>query len=690
VSELSWNWLAAPYLACTITMIAVALLCAIVRGDRVMRLGVAGAAMTAVPWAFCTMLVGCTRDPATATRLLRLGLGPESLVGPNMLIVLLGVSGQLERYRWIARFAGGLGIVLLAVCWGTTWTVPGVHELPSGLLYASPGPLTGFHISQLGLWLVIGMLIVRRTSTGGERRRLARLLVGMLVLGAVGGVDVLLVYGVWGWYPVAWLPATVAGMVALYLVLATDLLRPQGFDRGVIVEVIGFSLAAIVIAILVFVLDGATPLAEVALASIVWVVSLGVTWAVVPQRPVRVASEAALEEFVGRLADVDDEKLIAERLTGLWKTIAVDVRALWRAEGDQLVEVASGATRPLDRELAAWLVGYEQPIAPADLATMRLGAIRPKVEALAAVRGATLIVPMIDRGALVGLVEADHGSALREGERGLVVEAARAAARALTYASLARAAAQEGATAREVEVAEAMRIQASASRDDELGRWAVAAEYRSAPRTTGAGWSATLLADGRLAVLVTEAQAHGVAAALATAALTGAFAAATSGASRFTIDELLTSLHASADGVMRGGEPIAAFLALLDGDRETVSWACAGHPGAFVVGPVAHGVEFPLGSATGPRPECVALGGDTPRLGASLAMATRGESRLPRESMLVLASTAVRGEDDARWQLSVREMAPAGSKLAQLLVDAALRRGVPHEDFLAVVVRLRG
>ena len=690
MSELSWNWLAAPYLACTITMIAVAVLCAIVRGDRVMRLGVAGAAMTAVPWAFCSTLAACTRDPDAATRLLRLGLGPQALIGPNMLIVLLGVSGQLERYRWIARFAGALGLVLLALCWGTTWTVPGVHALPSGMLYPDPGPLTGFHLSQLALWLVVGMLIVRRTSTGGDRQRLARILLGMFVLGAIAGVDVLLVYRVWGWYPVAWLPATIAGVVAIYLVLATDLLRPQGFDRGVIVEAIGFALAAVVIAILVFVLEIATPLAEVAMASIVWVVSLGVTWAVVPQRPVRVASERALEEFVGRLADVDDEKLVAARLATLWKTIGVDVRALWRTEGEQLVEVATGATRALDRELAAWLVSYEQPIAPADLGTMRLGAIRPKVEALAAACQATLIVPLIDRGTLVGLVDADHGSALREGERGLVVEAARAAARALTYASLARAAAQEGATAREVEVAEAMRLQASASRDAELGRWTVAAAYRSAPRTTGAGWSATLLADGRLAVLVTEAQAHGVAAALATSALTGAFAAATSGSSPFTIDELLTSMRASADGVKRGGEPIAAFLALLEGDRETVSWACAGHPGAFVVGPVARDVEFPQGSATGPRPGCIALAGDTPQLGASLAMATRGESKLPSESMLVLASTAVRGADDARWQSSVREMAPAGTRLAQLLVDAALHRGVPHEDFLAVVVRLRG
>src|SRR5262249_11324571 len=85
------------------------------------------------------------------------------------------------------------------------------------------------------------------------------------------------------------------------------------------------------------------------------------------------------------------------------------------------------------------------------------------------------------------------------GRGGLVAQSARAAARALTYVNLARAAAREGATAREVEVAEVMRRQASARHDDELGPWRVAAEYRSALRTTGAAWSAQLTADGRLA-----------------------------------------------------------------------------------------------------------------------------------------------------------------------------------------------
>src|SRR5206468_12682893 len=62
------------------------------------------------------------------------------------------------------------------------------------------------------------------------------------------------------------------------------------------------------------------------------------------------------------------------------------------------------------------LVAHREPLAVADLATMRLGPIRPRLEAVVAERGATLLVPLIDRGALVGLVEADHVLALRRSE----------------------------------------------------------------------------------------------------------------------------------------------------------------------------------------------------------------------------------------------------------------------------------
>src|SRR5205823_4909345 len=151
VSDLEWSWLAAPYFGCAAVILAVALAVALIRGDRVLRLGMIGASTTALPWALCQALAACTNDAAVATRLLRL------------------------------------------------------------------------------VWLAVGLWIVRRSSPSGERRRSLRLVLGVLVCGAIGSLDTFLLYGVWGVYPIAWLPSSVAAGIGLYVVLRTDLLRPQGF-----------------------------------------------------------------------------------------------------------------------------------------------------------------------------------------------------------------------------------------------------------------------------------------------------------------------------------------------------------------------------------------------------------------------------------------------------------------------------
>ena len=438
MAALTWSWLCLPYLVLALALATVAVLAALVRGDRVLRLGVAGAAITVLPWSICSTVSACTSDPDLATRLLRMGFGPVSLVGANLLLVLLGVSGQLERYRWIARLAAAIGTVLLALCWGTPWMVPGVQRLPSGLLYTQAGPLTGLTVSQFAVWLIVGSVIVRRSGTRGERRGVARMLLIVFGLCAFGSLDLLLVHGVWGSYPIVWLPALLAAVTAIFMVTRTDLLRPQGIDQGVLAELLGGAVATVVVGILALALDGGEPLSLVWLATIVWTIALAVTWMLDAQRPVRVAGQRALEEFVARIADIEQELVVAERLAGLWRSVGIEVRAVWRMEGDQLVDITSGARWPLAPEVAGWLATHGDAVAPGDLATLRLGALRAPLEALVATHGATLLVPLVDRGALVGLVEADHQAALREAERGLVLESARAAARAVTYAARAR------------------------------------------------------------------------------------------------------------------------------------------------------------------------------------------------------------------------------------------------------------
>ena len=677
MSELAWNWLAIPYLACAVALVAVILVVALVRGDRVMRMGMLGAAISALPWAVCSAMTCCTRDPEIATRLLRLGNASVSFIGPNLMLVMLGVSGQLERHRWIPRIAGLVAVALLGICWGTPWVVPSAHLLSSGVYYISAGPLTWLHISQLGIWLAIGMVIARRTSPVQDRRRLTQLLLAILICGAIGGGDLLLVYDVWGAYPFAWVPCLVACGLGIYLSLRTELLRPQGFDRRVMYEVVAFAGGALLVAYLAIVVDGATPLAYAVGSAVIWVVTLAIGWAFARRRVARVTDD----QRVAQLADLDTERAVVARLAALWQQqLAVKLTAIWRIDGTQ---VDGPGTWTLAPEVASWLSEHGEPLVAGDLATMRLGSMRADLEAACR---ASLLVPLIDRGALVGVVEAELRGTLRESERGLVAESARAVARALTYIGMARDAAREGETAREVEVAAAMRQQASASRDDDIGRWSVGAEYRAAPRTTGAGWSVSLLADGRLAVLVTEAQVQGLPAALASAALVGAFAAATSGTTE--LDELLRHLQASSEGAKSAGESVAAFLAILDHERGVIDWACAGHPGAYVIADIPYDVELAQGSLSGPRPVPLALGGGDAGAGSSLAIATRGTTPLPPHALVLIASSGLRGDDVGAWTSALRDLVPTGPKLGVQLVERAARRELV-EDLLAVVVRLR-
>jgi hypothetical protein len=681
-------------MVCTAMLLAVAIATALVRGDRVLRLGVIAAAVSAIPWAFCQSLAACTDDPIVAKHLIRLGQGPVAAVGPNLMLVLLGVSGQLERYRWIARFAYVIGTFFFVVCWATSWVVPDVQKVPSGMFYMTPGPLTGMHLSQLMLWLFVGLVIARRASPRKERKRTMRILLGVLVIAAIGSVDTLLLYRVWGVYPMAWLSGSIASGIALYLVLRTDLLRPQGLDRGVAMELGLFAASAVLISGLAFVLGTASPLPLVTVSAIGWALLTGLAWASARGRTTRIKGERELERFIARVPTFDDEAKIIDKLSTLWKNaLGIEIIALWWRDGVSFTN-SEGTRWKLDKDVIAWLVMNQDPLAVIDLATMRLGLVRPKIETFASSHDADLIVPLSDRDELVGLVEARFDQVLRESERALLADSARAAARALTFVGLARAASRERDTAREVEVADALRLQASASRDAQLGRWIVAAEYRSAPRTTGAGWSAIELADGRLALLVTEAQAHGVAAALATAALTGAFTAATAGRAPVTLDEILRTMRASSEGVLRGGEPVAAFLAIVDNQHRSIDWACAGHPGACLVGPIpateANAVSTSQ-SGTGPLPipKLKTFTGGPRIRGASLHAARRGQDEYLPDYILVVASTALRGTDDARWEQRLIQLAPASGRLASVLLENALEAGEPAEDLLAVVVRSR-
>ena len=164
-----WTWLSLPYLLLAVLLIGIAIHTMLSRGDRVMRIGVLGAVAGSLPWAMCSALAALFHDPAAARQLLRLGNGPVSLIGPSVLLLLLGASGQLERQRWVVRSAGLVGMVSMVVTWTTDLIIRDVRLLPSGIYYSLSGPLMAPHIGMVAVWAGVGVFVIRRAMPGHER-----------------------------------------------------------------------------------------------------------------------------------------------------------------------------------------------------------------------------------------------------------------------------------------------------------------------------------------------------------------------------------------------------------------------------------------------------------------------------------------------------------------------------------------
>jgi serine phosphatase RsbU (regulator of sigma subunit) len=228
------------------------------------------------------------------------------------------------------------------------------------------------------------------------------------------------------------------------------------------------------------------------------------------------------------------------------------------------------------------------PLVAVEIGSLRLGGLRTPIESFLTGVDADVIIPLVDRDALVGLATAPlaEGRPLRVGDRELVHDAATAAARALTFVALtAEAAALEG-VAREVEVAEA--VQAARAGSDvqvDVGSWRIGVGYHAAARVAGDVWSWAELPDHRLLVVLADVVGRGVPAALVSAAVAGACEAAA----------MLLGTETRPDGLMRllhdtvsqigGSQRASAFAVILDPDAGVARYACAGHRGGYLLKP---------------------------------------------------------------------------------------------------------
>jgi GAF domain-containing protein len=603
-SSLVWSWMCAPHLAAAVASLAVMLSASLVQGDRVVRIGVICLTTAVAPWALATAVAICATDPATAVRLHQLASGPTMLVGPSLLVILLSVAGQLERYRGLAGVSVTSGLVLMLIAWSTPLFLTGVYLIPSGFWYPTAGSWLWLHAVHTLGWSVAGLVIAQRASPALGLPSVLRYLAMLPALAIVGTADTLLAYQVGGVMPFSWLPALLGAILCLHLIFRTDLLRSRGLDQTAVIGLLGSAMAFVLVsAVLVTAGSDVEPLLMAALSAPIWGVVLFATW-MIPERALRSADSSlaqVLEEFAHSLSK-SDRRSIAEQLGALWQQHAqlTDVRVCVD------VEALAADTR-------IWLRSLAAPVMGAEIATMRLGPCRSAIEAMFAANGAAVVVPIVDRGELLAVVEAGQLTprSLRDAERLFLFDSAQLVGSALTYNSLVANAQMAAISAREVELANELSAQYRPLVDDDLGPWRMTIDHRRSAHPGGEGWSWSKLSGGRIAAMIAESDPQGVAGALVIAALQGAFAARSCG-STCSAAELLAALRDTVSPVGR-----RTLVLVLDPVDRTVSWASDGHRGAAIVSP--QGVTQLV----------------------DLSDATAGVLPLPSDSLVILMSCSV-------------------------------------------------
>lgn len=657
----AWTYLALPYLASAAVMCVLLVAVALSSGDRVIRIGLVSAAAALVPWSLATALALCVvEDRQLAQQLHQAGSGPTMFLGPAMFLVLLSVSGQLDRHRYLARVAIASGAVLMIVSWSTDWMISGVLRLRSGVWFPAAGPMVWLTSLQIVAWPSVGVLVAMRASSAARRSEIVRYLAALPVLAAVATADTLLAYGVGGSFPLAWVPALAGAGLCLHLMLRTDLLRGRGVDGGAARGLAARLGAAAVIALLVWLLaERSWPSVAVALATApLWGLALVVSWLAPRSQKGSAGYEPALERFVRELA-ADDVEAAEARLARLWREHV--------GLGAVKLRLEVGA---LDEATRAWLSSLRGPVVAAEVTMMRLGVVREEIVRLLAGRRISVLVPVCDRGELLALAEAGEDSprSLRDAERLFLFDSAQQVGHVLIYERLAREAKAAATAAREVEIANALAAHYRPLAEDDLGAWQLTVHHRPSARPGGEGWSWASLSPSRIAVMVAEADASGVAGALVVAALQGAFAAKSKQAS-CSAAELLDALGDTAPGSRR-----RALVLVLDAEAGEVTWASDGHYGAVVLPP--SGEPVTLASAAH-QSGSAALGAGSlvlllssgmaaaPGLSAALA-AGRGRGLRLAAELLDLAATA-----SSQGQVRERDLLAVGVALREPGVSPA-------------------
>lgn len=698
--------LSVPFVLLAAGLLALVVVVMLVRGDLIIRAAFASAALMTLPWAAGNALTVNLRDPQHVALFVRIYSGSLVLVGPAVMFLVLTLSGLLARRRLLIYVAAAVSVLSCLVTWTTDLVIDGLWQTSWGIWHPRAGILLPVHQGVLFASVITGLALAGRALRDYRHRTHRRYLVVLWIPLVAGLADGMLYYEI-GVYPFTVVPLLGAVALTLWSLLHRDLLRARGrgVDWGAVWELGLFLFMIPLVVIAAWAASshglGGGPLLAVLLLVPLYgaVQAITLTMRSHLTRDAAPALDSAAEEALEAFGDLAKEpeseaevgELLAEllgrhsRMTDV-ALYMVDTPGSWKrvVPGTPVsIEVAT--------QLEGWLHGQQRPVSVRDRSLRRPGKQRERLSALLEALGADVLVPLSERGALVGAVAAklpERARGLDDGEALLVREAARLSARALVYITLFRDALERIEMAKELESA----MESSVTREPGEQRYSYDAcaiiGYQESVRQVGGGWwTSDELEDGRVLVVAADVSGHGVPAALVSATVAGARETALRMRdAHIDVVELLELLDQTVRTVdIEQRYSMRCFAALFD-ERE-VTFASAGYPDPWLCRRSAEGRSrdelHPL-SARG-----TALGATEPRFeSARFALA-------PNDIVVIYSpglsdATSPAGERYGERQLQrflERRARAEGGRLCRTIVDDAVthRDGQPLVDDITVV-----
>jgi serine phosphatase RsbU (regulator of sigma subunit) len=588
--------LSLPFALAPAAMLIVIAYTAVMRGMPVLRGFLLAHCLSLLPYALVMTLSPSVTTEAAAEELFRIGVSTIPMAAATGTGLQLALIGQYRRFRypiWLLVASAGVWIVVSST---SDAAVGGVRWL-SGYWYPDAGPwawvaLIHTVILSAGGFFALGWVAVTSAPSDERRQLRAAFLANMITY--AGLVDVGLAYGV-GVFPLGWLLSGIGSLLVVRALIVEDLLRVRAVDTTAPMLVVHLAGGTLLGWVTLSLLPDTAPWWMTAIVLTVSLVGtrLLITTFALMDRGAR-TSNNPLERLLGQL--VTRTRMVTE--APAIAALAIDVidlgvgvrpTILLASEDDWGFTTQTGA--PLaddlvpDPLIVSWLAEEREwwmifsddlESVPADLQdAVRVLLERHEVRAFLIVRSGDELL------ALVAIPRSSRR--LRGSQLEFLARLAERLAEALLHARMARRAAQRAVLAREVELAATVQSELLPGRDPQVhGAVTVVGSWKPATRCAGDFWGVYPLADDRVLVAIADVTGHGVASAMVTAGVAGAFDVWVRRAATVDLAELIGALDAAVRRVGGGELNMTCFAAILDPGAKEIRFVSCGHPAPYL------------------------------------------------------------------------------------------------------------